>query len=175
MRRPATDHGCFRYWFPAHPDALVDDKDNPIFEFAVSADVTDTTGETCSAEQKVGVARTALRASLSAPEWLTDQKPVEITIATDRRRNASGRRADYYGYTTYDSPKSLSRQTFSTTTKSRGRPEIALSAGGRRLPTGPGPAVVMEARARLSPRRGSLPIPSGRAVYFRAARAAEPT
>ena len=58
------------------------EKDEPIFQYAVSADVTDTTGETRSAERSVQVGYTALAASLTADEWLTEQQPVEIALST---------------------------------------------------------------------------------------------
>ena len=74
--------GWFAMQFSAHADPRADEKDEPAFEFAVSVNITDTTGETCSAQRKVDVGYTALRASLTAAEWLTEENPVEITIAT---------------------------------------------------------------------------------------------
>jgi hypothetical protein len=65
------------------------EKDEPVFEFAVSADVTDTSGETRSAQRRSRRAYTALRASLSAPDWLVDNKPFELTLST----HDAGRRA----------------------------------------------------------------------------------
>ena len=66
-----------------------------MFHYEISADVTDTTGETRSASHGVVVGYTALQASLTADDWQTDDKPVEITITTAiaRRRRPKGRRA----------------------------------------------------------------------------------
>ena len=58
------------------------EKDEPLFQYAVSADVTDTNGETRSAERTLQAGYTALRAALSAGDWLTSGKPVEITVST---------------------------------------------------------------------------------------------
>ena len=44
--------------------------------------MTDTTGETRSGSKSINVGYTALKASLTADDWQTDQKPVEITITT---------------------------------------------------------------------------------------------
>ena len=85
--------GSFPIEFTARPDASVPEKDEPTFEFAISADVTDTSGETRTAERTIQVGYTALRASLIAPEWLTDQTPVEITLTT-QTLDGDGQRAE---------------------------------------------------------------------------------
>ena len=56
--------------------------------------MTDTNGETRSAERTVQAGYTALRASLAASDWLTSGKPLEITLSTTTlgRRAAKGRR-----------------------------------------------------------------------------------
>jgi len=74
--------GGFKIRFIAKPDLSVPEKDEPIFHFDVSADVTDTNGETRSAQRTVQAGYTALRASLAAGDWLTSGKPVEITLST---------------------------------------------------------------------------------------------
>ncbi len=58
------------------------EKDEPTFHYSVTADVTDTTGETRSGERSINVGYTALKATLAAADWQTDQKPVEVTITT---------------------------------------------------------------------------------------------
>jgi len=74
--------GSFTVKFVAKPDLSVAEKDEPIFHFRVYADVTDTTGETRSADQTVAVGYTALQATLTADEWQTVDKPVELSIRT---------------------------------------------------------------------------------------------
>ena len=74
--------GSFKIQFIAKPDLAVAEKDEPIFRYQVSADVTDTNGETRSAERGIEAGYTALRASLSASDWLTSGKPVEIKLTT---------------------------------------------------------------------------------------------
>ena len=77
----ATD-GTFLVRFLATPDPSVTPKDEPTFQYSVHADVTDTTGETRSAEKRVNLGYTALQASLSAADWQTNEKPVEVAIRT---------------------------------------------------------------------------------------------
>ena len=52
--------GAFKIQFIAKPDLSVAEKDEPIFQYQVSADVTDTNGETRSAERMVQAGYTAL-------------------------------------------------------------------------------------------------------------------
>lgn len=61
--------GSFAVTFPATPDRTVPAKDEPTFAFKVHADVTDTTGETRSAERSVRVGYAAIEAELTAPDW----------------------------------------------------------------------------------------------------------
>ena len=75
--------GAFTIKFTAKPDASVPEKDEPIFRYAVTADVTDTNGETRTGERSVQAGYTALRASLSAKtDWIVAGEPLEITVTT---------------------------------------------------------------------------------------------
>ena len=79
--KPQAD-GTFKIQFIAKPDLSVPEKTSRSSSSQVSADVTDTNGETRSAERTVQAGYTALRASLTASDWLTAGKPVEITLST---------------------------------------------------------------------------------------------
>ena len=81
-RLPQSD-GTFHVEFAAKPDLSVPEKDEPTFQYAVYADVTDTAGETRSAHREVHVGYTALAASMTADEWLTDAQAGE-----DRHQHA---------------------------------------------------------------------------------------
>jgi uncharacterized protein YfaS (alpha-2-macroglobulin family) len=85
--------GSFPIEFTAQPDLSVPEKDEPTFHFSIYADVTDTTGETRSAQRSLNVGYTAIQASLTAAEWLTEEKPVEIDILTTTL-DGEGQRAD---------------------------------------------------------------------------------
>ena len=74
--------GTFDVEFVAKPDESVPQESEPTFHFTIYADVTDTTGETRSNQRSVAVGYTALAATMSAEDWLTDDKAVEITIRT---------------------------------------------------------------------------------------------
>jgi len=74
--------GTFTVQFTAKPDPSVAEKDEPTFQFSINADVTDTAGETRSAQKIVNVGYTALKAVLSADDWLAEDKPVAVSIRT---------------------------------------------------------------------------------------------
>ena len=79
--RTETD-GSFKVEFVAKPDASISPTNEPTFDYAIYADVTDSTGETRSADRSIRVGYTALQASLAADEWQTEDKPVEVTLKT---------------------------------------------------------------------------------------------
>ncbi len=72
--------GSFSVRFIAKPDLSVPREDEPVFEFKVHADVTDTTGETRSDERIVRAGYTALKAAIDADAWQTLDVPVQLTI-----------------------------------------------------------------------------------------------
>jgi hypothetical protein len=74
--------GSFSVRFVAKPDLSVAEKDEPIFQYTVYADVTDTTGETRSAQQTTRVGYTALQATVTAQEWQTVDQAVKLTLTT---------------------------------------------------------------------------------------------
>jgi uncharacterized protein YfaS (alpha-2-macroglobulin family) len=74
--------GKFPISFVARADKSVAEKDEPIFRYTISADVTDTTGETRVGSRTVQVAYTALQANVTADGWQTTTKPVKLTVST---------------------------------------------------------------------------------------------
>ncbi|MBI4661607.1 MAG: hypothetical protein HY735_22520 [Verrucomicrobia bacterium] len=74
--------GSFQIEFLAKPDLSVPEQDEPTFAFQIHADVTDPAGETRSAQRTIHVGYSALQASLSADEWQTEKKAVELKIRT---------------------------------------------------------------------------------------------
>ena len=79
--RTGTD-GKFNISFLAKPDPAVSPTNEPIFQFTVYADVTDTAGETRSAQRTIQIGYTALQAALSAADWQVEGKPIEIKLQT---------------------------------------------------------------------------------------------
>ncbi len=79
-------NGAFTITFPAKPDRSVPKESAPVFTFAVTADVTDSGGETRSDERRVSAGFAPFEASVSAEAWqvAADGKPaaVPITLAT---------------------------------------------------------------------------------------------
>jgi uncharacterized protein YfaS (alpha-2-macroglobulin family) len=73
--------GKFTIEFPARPDLKADPKNEPVFHYTVTAEVTDGTGETRTAARTVRVGFTALAVNVSAGEWQTAGAPVEIKIS----------------------------------------------------------------------------------------------
>ena len=76
-------NGTFSIQFTAKPDLSILEEYEPIFEYTVHADVTDTTGETRSTDRIVRAGYTALKAEIFADQWQTTDEPVEFTITTD--------------------------------------------------------------------------------------------
>jgi len=74
--------GSFSITFTAKPDLSILPEDEPVFAYRIHADVTDTTGETRSAEHVVRAGYTALEAAIHAETWQTPDKPVELTVTT---------------------------------------------------------------------------------------------
>src|ERR1035437_7647423 len=79
--RKATD-GSFKIEFAAKPDPKLPEKDEPTFVFQINADVTDSAGETRSADRAIRVGYTALEAMISADDWQSDTTPVELKLET---------------------------------------------------------------------------------------------
>ena len=79
--RTETD-GSFQIEFTAKPDLSVSEQEEPTFIFQIYADVTDSSGETRSAQRGINVGYTALQATLSAEDWQTEDKAVELKIKT---------------------------------------------------------------------------------------------
>ncbi len=75
--------GSFPIAFVAKADRTIPEKDEPIFHFKVTADVTDTTGETRSASNTINVAYTALQASIGVESWLIAGQEVKIKVNTN--------------------------------------------------------------------------------------------
>jgi hypothetical protein len=85
--------GSFPIEFTAKADPAVLEKDEPIFSYTIYSDVTDSTGETRSAQRGIQLGYTALAADLSAEEWQTDDKPVALTLKT-ATLDGEGQRAE---------------------------------------------------------------------------------
>lgn len=75
--------GHFDIEFIAKPDKSVDPKSEPVFNYQVQVDITDSAGETRSATNLVSLAYTTMRASLEVPKWTTVEDAVEITVRTE--------------------------------------------------------------------------------------------
>ena len=77
-----ADDGSFTVRFAARPAPDVDPKSEATFAFSVSADVTDSTGETRSDEHTINVGFTALQAGMLADEWSASGAPAIISVQT---------------------------------------------------------------------------------------------
>ena len=74
--------GRFRIAFVALPDSGIAADREPVFDYQIEADVTDGSGETRSANHRVTVGYTSLKASLSADPWQEAARPVDLKIRT---------------------------------------------------------------------------------------------
>ncbi|MEY4387337.1 MAG: hypothetical protein RLY20_2620 [Verrucomicrobiota bacterium] len=74
--------GAFTVEFVAKPDLSISPTNEPTFVYSITADVTDTAGETRSDEHSIRVGYAALEATVSAGEWQEAGEPVELTVRT---------------------------------------------------------------------------------------------
>ena len=86
--------GTFKIAFVAKPDPSVSMKDEPSFNYTIYADVTDSTGETRSAQKYIWIGSIALNASVYADKWLTVEDPVAVKVRTT---DASGQKLSAKG------------------------------------------------------------------------------
>jgi hypothetical protein len=124
--------------FTARPDLSVAEKDEPTFQYSIFADVTDTTGETRSAQQVVQVGYTACGPTLTADDVAdgasrsrSDQhhhagrrRPAGRRFAEDPSRPATG---------TVQRPRCQAGSAFPRRMAAKGRTERRRSI--RRIPT----------------------------------------
>ena len=75
--------GTFEVNFDAIADPAADREGQPTFAFTVYADITDSSGETRSAQTRVNVGFVSLNATVSHEHWLTTQSPVAFKITTE--------------------------------------------------------------------------------------------
>lgn len=79
--------GKFTIAFKAKPDPSVSAAAGPIFTYAINVDVTDSAGETRSAEGRVRVGYASLEAGLNGADWQEEAKPVILTVTTTTLNN----------------------------------------------------------------------------------------
>jgi uncharacterized protein YfaS (alpha-2-macroglobulin family) len=72
--------GKFTIVFTAKPDPTVSASSQPVFTYAVTAEVTDGTGETRSAAGYVRAGFTAIEADLTGSDWQEKGKPVVLSV-----------------------------------------------------------------------------------------------
>lgn len=101
--------GRFSVTFTALPDSAVPAEQEPTFDFSVSADVTDGSGETRSAARSVRVGYTALMASLLAPDWQETSRAVGIGVRTTTLDDAGQAATGTLTVTRLQDPERLTR------------------------------------------------------------------
>ncbi len=74
--------GSFEVRFDAIADPAADRNGQPTFTYSVSADVTDSSGETRSAKIGVNVGVVSLTAQVKHDDWLTPESPVTFDLST---------------------------------------------------------------------------------------------
>ncbi|MEM9646602.1 MAG: MG2 domain-containing protein, partial [Planctomycetota bacterium] len=107
-------NGTFEISFDAKPDLRVRKDSEPTFEYRVYADVTDTTGETRSAQQVVRVGYTAMAASISAPGWLTADQPLKLNVRTESLDGIGLAASGMVKVHRLKQPESTTRESFSS-------------------------------------------------------------
>ncbi|MEZ7891650.1 MAG: alpha-2-macroglobulin family protein [Candidatus Wallbacteria bacterium] len=74
--------GKFEIEFTAKPDNSIPKESEPTFIYTISADVTDSAGETRSDQKSIRLGYTAMEAAMDAGDWLDAGKAVKISVDT---------------------------------------------------------------------------------------------
>lgn len=74
--------GAFTFRFRALADPMALEADEPIFDFQIEVDLTDSTGESRSQTRSLSIGYAALAASLHPSSWIESGKPTPIRIET---------------------------------------------------------------------------------------------
>ncbi|MBQ3644285.1 MAG: hypothetical protein II961_06775 [Candidatus Riflebacteria bacterium] len=77
-----NENGEFEISFIAKPDRSIDTKLDPIFNYSVSADITDNTGETRSGARTVRIGYTAMELSISTSEKLNADESLKVGVVS---------------------------------------------------------------------------------------------
>ncbi|MGD0781556.1 MAG: alpha-2-macroglobulin family protein, partial [Candidatus Aminicenantales bacterium] len=85
--------GRFVIPFQAKPDPSVPMSSQPVFAYSITADVTDSAGETRSASGSIRVGYASLDAGIDGAEWQEPGRPVVLSVTTKtlNARNAAAR------------------------------------------------------------------------------------
>lgn len=86
-RTQSDANGEFKITFKAIPDNTIPKKDQPVFYYEVTADVTDISGETRSSTSTVSVAYQALQLSIALPEKLHTDSVADIRLSSTNLNN----------------------------------------------------------------------------------------
>lgn len=73
--------GNFKISFVAHPDKSLDASMKPYFDYTITADVTDITGETQSGEQSLTVGYLSIEPEINISQNWVDSKPGAMTLS----------------------------------------------------------------------------------------------
>ncbi|MDR2512736.1 MAG: hypothetical protein LBD01_02930 [Puniceicoccales bacterium] len=92
-------NGGFKIAFTAAPDKKETPQSEPYFFFSVFAEVTDSTGETRTAEKRIAIGYSSLKANIQTEKWQTADKAVSLKIEAktldDIPQTASGQLVVY--------------------------------------------------------------------------------
>lgn len=89
------EKGNFNFMFQAVPDPTIDPGTKPVFNYEVSVDVIDITGETQSDSKNISIGYVALEAMLNLPEWDNLEEGLELNATVT---NLSGKKIDNEGH-----------------------------------------------------------------------------
>jgi hypothetical protein len=104
--------GEFKITFKAIPDETVDKKDQPLFYYEVSADITDINGETRSGNTSVAVAYQALQLNINMPETLPADSLKNLTISSTNLNDIFEKAEVNVSITKVQSPTKIFRERY---------------------------------------------------------------
>lgn len=104
--------GEFKINFKAIPDASVDKKDQPVFYYEVSADVTDINGETRSGNTSVAVAYQSLQLNIDMPEKMPGDSLHALNIRSTNLNEIFEKANVHVTFTRVRSPGKIFRERY---------------------------------------------------------------
>jgi uncharacterized protein YfaS (alpha-2-macroglobulin family) len=137
--------GSFELEFVARPDRSIPESDQPSFNYSITVDVTDGTGETRSGQSSISVGYTTLQANLTADSWQTSKESVVVRLSTSNLNGVGLAASGTIRVHRLKEPDSIERSDMLG--ERRVRP--ARTRGAAR-PSRPAPATVLPDRSNMA-------------------------
>ncbi len=108
-----NEKGEFEVSFIAKPDRSLNKADDPVFDFDITADVTDNTGETRSCATSVSFGYTAIQVSIATNPDFDSDKPCNVSFITTTHNGKPIKSEGHYQIIALNQPEKPVRYAYS--------------------------------------------------------------